>query len=104
MRRSLNSDANTNTDGVKSLVEKHVYTEGTFAEQGEIGRITKESNDPLYDPYLELEPIPKHYSLGSVSFGAQNNMVFFNENSLCEKEDGREHATSNHSVVSIRDI
>ena len=73
MRRSLNSLENTNTDGVKSLVEKQVYNEGTFAETGEVGRIYKETIDPLHDPYLEPEEVLPKQSLGSVSFGAQNH-------------------------------
>jgi hypothetical protein len=39
LRRSLQSDTNTNTDGVKSLIEKQVYTEGTFNDQTEMGKI-----------------------------------------------------------------
>ena len=99
MRRSLNSQ---NTDGDKNLSfqaqNANVFTEGTFAEQGEIARILLEESNEI-NPYAEDE-IPKH-SLGSVSFGAQNRKLFMYDNSI---DNQRRVSNSISSNISIRDI
>lgn len=44
-RRSVQSSNATNTDGAKSMTDKQVFTEGTFAEQVAIGNIDHEQEE-----------------------------------------------------------
>ena len=75
MRKSLQSDVYTN--GVASSQNQnngHVFTEGTFQAETEIGRIQEIESSNMYSVLepAQQEQDPKH-SFGGVSFGAANN-------------------------------